>query len=131
MGLTAFGLVCQTRGLKDGNSVVVCTCGNVAQMITAVVFGVVILGERLPTSTWTALRNWSLSWCMILGGVVLISGITVDDIPVEQIKESVDKGLGGLGGLQGLVNGMGGGRNKMILPLVNPPPRVKEGHSKE
>ena len=68
---------------------------------------------------------------MILGGVVLISGITVDDIPVEQIKESVDKGLGGLGGLQGLVNGMGGGRNKMILPLVNPPPRVKEGHSKE
>ena len=131
VGLTAFGLVCQTRGLKDGNSVVVCTCGNVAQMITAVVFGVVILGERLPTSTWTALRNWSLSWCMILGGVVLISGITVDDIPVEQIKESVDKGLGGLGGLQGLVNGMGGGRTKMILPLVNPPPRVKEGHSKE
>ena len=64
-----------------------------------------------------------------LGGVVLISGITVDDIPVEQIK-SVDKGWGGLGGLQGLVNGMGGGRNKMILPLVNPP-RVKEGHSKE
>ena len=57
--------------------------------------------------------------------------LTVDDIPVEQIKESVDKGLGGLGGLQGLVNGMGGGRNKMILPLVNPPPRVKEGHSKE
>ena len=36
---------------------------------------------------------------MILGGVVLISGITVDDIPVEQIKESMDKGLGGLGGL--------------------------------
>ena len=48
---------------------------------------------------------------MILGGVVLISGITVDDIPVEQIKESMDKGLGGLGGLQGLVNGMGGGRH--------------------
>ena len=131
VALTGAGLVCQTKGLKDGNSVIVCTCGNVAQMITAVVFGVVILGERLPTSTWTALRNWSLSWCMILGGVVLISGITVDDIPVEQIKESVDKGLGGLGGLQGLVNGMGGGRNKMILPLVNPPPRVKEGHSKE
>ena len=58
VGLTAFGLVCQTRGLKDGNSVVVCTCGNVSQMITAVIFGVVILGERLPTSTWTALRNW-------------------------------------------------------------------------
>ena len=31
VGLTAFGLVCQTRGLKDGNSVVVCTCGNVSQ----------------------------------------------------------------------------------------------------
>ena len=58
VGLTAFGLVCQIRGLKDGNSVVVCTCGNVSQMITAVIFGVVILGERLPTSTWTALRNW-------------------------------------------------------------------------
>ena len=47
--LTSAGLVCQTRGLKDGNSVVVCTCGNVAQMVTAVVFGVVVLGERLPS----------------------------------------------------------------------------------
>ena len=42
VGLTAFGLVCQTRGLKDGNSGVVCTCGHVSQMIRAVIFGVVI-----------------------------------------------------------------------------------------
>jgi hypothetical protein len=44
-GLTGSGLVFQTRGLKDGNSVVVCTCGNVAQMVTAVIFGVVVLGR--------------------------------------------------------------------------------------
>ena len=51
-GLTGAGLVCQTRGLKDGNSVVVCTCGNVAQMVTAVIFGVVVLGESLPLERW-------------------------------------------------------------------------------
>ena len=76
VGLTAFGLVCQTRGLKDGNSVVVCTCGNVSQMITAVIFGVVILGERLPTSTWTALRNWCVYTLIRVDSLVWAIGLT-------------------------------------------------------
>ena len=70
--LTARGLICQTKGLKDGNSVVVCTCGNVAQMITSVVLGVLVLGERLPLSTWARFRGWALSWTLVLIGVVVI-----------------------------------------------------------
>lgn len=48
VALTATGLVSQTKGLKDGNSVVVCTMGNVSQMVVAVFFGVAVLGEKLP-----------------------------------------------------------------------------------
>jgi uncharacterized protein (DUF697 family) len=34
VGLTSLGFALQTRGLKDGNTVVVCTCAAVAAMIT-------------------------------------------------------------------------------------------------
>ena len=57
VGLTAVGLVCQTRGLKDGNSVVVCTCGNVAQMVSSALFGVLCLGEKLPSTSRGAARG--------------------------------------------------------------------------
>ena len=118
--LTGAGLVCQTRGLKDGNSVVVCTCGNVAQMVTAVVFGVVVLGERLP-SRGGGLRTWLMSWTLILVGVVAISGVSVEDLPVKDIGDAA-RGLGGLGGLSGL---RGRGRHpRMILPVLAPKPKA-------
>ena len=51
-------------------------------MVTAVIFGVVVLGERLPSNT-SALHMWLASWSCILLGVVAISGVTVDDLPVS------------------------------------------------
>jgi drug/metabolite transporter (DMT)-like permease len=99
VALTGFGLVCQTKGLKDGNSVIVCTCGNVAQMVVAVVFGVVVLGERLPGSASSSsgvpfffpfgkLGAWFASWSLILSGVVWISGVDfVSDLPDQRALE--------------------------------------------
>ena len=48
VSLTALGLFSQTKGLKEGNAVVVVCSGNVAQMVTAIPFGVLCLGESLP-----------------------------------------------------------------------------------
>jgi hypothetical protein len=121
-------LICQTKGLKDGNSVVVCTCGNVAQMITSVVFGVLVLGERLP-STWARFRGWTLSWSLVLLGVVVVSGVGWDDLPAEFSYSGAGAGGGGGGGgarggggLGGL-GGLGALRRKganMFLPVMNP-----------
>lgn len=118
IGLTGSGLVCQTRGLKDGNSVVVVTCGNVAQMVTAVVFGVAVLGESLPSNS-KALRTWIASWSLILAGVVAISGVTVDEVKsVGAAVGAAGQGLGGLSGLSGL---RGRVRHpRMILPVLAP-----------
>jgi hypothetical protein len=41
-------------------------------MITSVVLGVLVLGERLPLSTWARFRGWALSWTLVLIGVVVI-----------------------------------------------------------
>ena len=141
VALTGFGLVCQTKGLKDGNSVIVCTCGNVAQMVVAVVFGVVVLGERLPGSASSSsgvpfffpfgkLGAWFASWSLILSGVVWISGVDfVSDLPDQRALERQWRAaaervttLGGIGGLSGLTAGMGG-RNKRtnsLLPVLAP-----------
>ena len=125
--LTGSGLVCQTRGLKDGNSVIVVTCGNVAQMVTAVIFGVVVLGESLPSNT-AALRWWLVSWSCILLGVVAISGVTVDDLPEVRaaVSAAAGGGLGGLKGLGGLRGGGGRARHpRMILPVLAPKQKQK------
>jgi len=72
--LTASGLYYQTKGFRDGNSiVVVCVAGNAAQMIVAATYGLVILGEPLPV-TWRAFAGWACSWMMIFFGVLLLSG---------------------------------------------------------
>ena len=74
LSLTSVGLYYQTKGFRDGNSiVVVCVAGNVAQMIVAAMYGLVILGEPLP-ETWRALFGWMCSWSLILFGVVALSG---------------------------------------------------------
>ena len=95
VALTGAGLVCQTKGLKDGNSVIVVTCGNVAQMVVAVVFGVVVLGERLPGRAsgfffvpFGKLGAWFASWSLILSGVVWISGVDfARDLPDQRALE--------------------------------------------
>ena len=99
--------------MKDGNSVIVVTCGNVAQMVVAVVFGVVVLGERLPGRAsgfffvpFGKLGAWFASWSLILSGVVWISGVDfARDLPDQRALERQGappaervSGLGGLGG---------------------------------
>ena len=136
VALTGAGLVCQTKGLKDGNSVIVCTCGNVAQMVVAVVFGVVVLGERLPSGgggfffPFGKFGVWFASWSLILSGVVWISGVDfARDLPDQRALERQWRtatervsGLGGLGGLSGLTAGMGGrnARTRSLLPVLAP-----------
>ena len=135
VALTGAGLVCQTKGLKDGNSVIVCTCGNVAQMVVAVVFGVVVLGERLPSGggfffPFGKLGAWFASWLLIMSGVVWISGVDfARDLPDQRALERQWRtatervsGLGGLGGLSGLTAGMGGrnARTRSLLPVLAP-----------
>jgi drug/metabolite transporter (DMT)-like permease len=125
VALTGFGLVCQTKGLKDGNSVIVCTCGNVAQMVVAVVFGVVVLGERLPGSASSSsgvpfffpfgkLGAWFASWSLILSGVVWISGVDfVSATRPTRARAAVARGrrkshhAGGAGGAQRAHRGHG------------------------
>ena len=137
VALTGAGLVCQTKGLKDGNSVIVVTCGNVAQMVVAVVFGVVVLGERLPGRAsgfffvpFGKLGAWFASWSLILSGVVWISGVDfARDLPDQRALERQWRAaaervttLGGLGGLSGLTAGMGGrnARTHSLLPVLAP-----------
>ena len=94
VSLTALGLFSQTKGLKEGNAVVVVCSGNVAQMVTAIPFGVLCLGESLPgvgflfgsNHTGGFFRNifkfllWAFSWWLILFGVVIVSGLSTHDV---------------------------------------------------
>ena len=43
------------------------------------------------------LRTWLMSWTLILAGVVAISGVKVEDLPVKDFGDAA-RGLGGLGG---------------------------------
>ncbi|KAK9833929.1 hypothetical protein WJX74_010096 [Apatococcus lobatus] len=67
-GLTTVGLMLQTCGLKDGNTVVVCTCAAVSSMVTGVLVGLLALQEALP-STASARSLQLLAWLLILFGV--------------------------------------------------------------
>ena len=96
VSLTALGLFSQTKGLKEGNAVVVVCSGNVAQMVTAIPFGVLCLGESLPGigflfganggSEFGFFHNafkflvWAFSWWVILFGVVIVSGLSTHDV---------------------------------------------------
>ena len=96
VSLTALGLFSQTKGLKEGNAVVVVCSGNVAQMVTAIPFGVLCLGESLPGigflfgsnggSEFGFFHNafkflvWAFSWWLILFGVVIVSGLSTHDV---------------------------------------------------
>ena len=80
IALTGLGLFSQTKGLKEGNAVVVVCSGNVAQMVTAIPFGIIVLNEKLPYTTFRTFVAFALSWWMILFGVCIVSGLSSSDV---------------------------------------------------
>lgn len=72
VALSATGFVLQTCGLKEGSTVVVCTCVAVTSMVTGVAVGLLGLGEPLPGSITAALML-IVSWNLILMGVAALS----------------------------------------------------------
>ncbi|KAK9836309.1 hypothetical protein WJX81_004242 [Elliptochloris bilobata] len=65
---TSAGFMLQTVGLKDGNTVVLCTCAAVSSMVTGVLVGMLALGEGLPSSRSLGAARL-LSWLLLIVGV--------------------------------------------------------------
>ncbi len=118
--LTAAGVVCQTRGLKDGAAMVVCTAGAVATMLTGAAAGVLVLQEGLP-ATRGGRVTWLLCWGAIAGGVAGISGAGKAGV---QLKGAGGGGGGGGGGAGG--TGTPGAGSRLLLPLFVRPPKEPE-----
>jgi len=75
IGLSSYGFVLQTCGLKEGSAVIVCTCVAVISMVIGVLVGIVGLAESLPSSSGAIIvRVWS--WICILYGIIVLSGGT-------------------------------------------------------
>lgn len=72
VALSTTGFVLQTKGLKDGSTVVVCTCVAVTSMVAGVLIGVLGLGEDMSGSLSVQLVRLS-SWIFILLGVVSLA----------------------------------------------------------
>lgn len=70
--LTSSGFVIQTRGLKDGNTVIVCTCAAVSSMVSGVAVGLLALGESLPT-TQAGRNSRLLAWILLAVGVAMLA----------------------------------------------------------
>ncbi|XP_073129745.1 probable magnesium transporter NIPA9 [Henckelia pumila] len=68
---SASGFVVQTRGLKHGRAIVVSTCAAVASIVTGVLAGILVLGERLPTAP-VARFLLLIGWLFIIIGVILL-----------------------------------------------------------
>lgn len=70
--LSSTGFVLQTMGLKEGSTVVVCTCAAVSSMITGVLVGMIGLAEPLPDGNTAMLIRLS-SWTAVLVGVISLA----------------------------------------------------------
>ncbi|KAG2492568.1 hypothetical protein HYH03_009230 [Edaphochlamys debaryana] len=75
VALTSTGFLLQTRGLKAGNTVVVCVAAATSSMITGVAAGLLALGEALPTGHGMKVVRLG-SWLCILLGVTCLAGGT-------------------------------------------------------
>ena len=70
MILSTYGILWQTRGLRDGHSMVVCTAAAAATIVAATIIGLAALGESLPvTRGHQALR--------LLGCAAILSGTSI------------------------------------------------------
>lgn len=70
MTLSTYGILWQTRGLRDGHSMVVCTAAAAATIVAATIIGLAALGESLPvTRGHQALR--------LLGCAAILSGTSI------------------------------------------------------
>ena len=58
VALSSSGFVLQTCGLKEGSTVVVCTCAAVSSMVMGVAVGLLGLGEPLPHGWAATLVRW-------------------------------------------------------------------------
>ena len=67
-GLTAAGVVAQTRGLKDGSAMVISTVAAVVAMVVGLLAGILCLGEHAPATSGGQLA-WACSWAAIAAGV--------------------------------------------------------------
>ncbi|KMZ65946.1 hypothetical protein ZOSMA_304G00040 [Zostera marina] len=65
---SATGFIYQTRGLKHGRAIVVSTCAAVASIVSGVLAGMLALGERLPSASFTRI-------CLLFGWILIILGV--------------------------------------------------------
>lgn len=75
VSLSTSGFVLQTKGLKDGSTVVVCTCVAVSSMVLGVLIGILGLAESV-SGTLGAITLRIVSWMLILLGVVMLASGT-------------------------------------------------------
>ncbi|KAG1662845.1 hypothetical protein FOA52_010636 [Chlamydomonas sp. UWO 241] len=71
--LTSSGFVLQTRGLKAGNTIIVCTMAAVSSMVSGVLAGLLVLEEKMPSGHGMKLVRLA-SWACILLGVTGLAG---------------------------------------------------------
>ncbi|GAX79282.1 hypothetical protein CEUSTIGMA_g6722.t1 [Chlamydomonas eustigma] len=73
VALSTSGFILQTRGLKAGNTIIVCTLAAVASMVSGVVAGLLALQEKMPSGHGMKLVRLG-SWLCILLGVTSLAG---------------------------------------------------------
>lgn len=81
----------QTKGLKHGKAVVVCTLAAVSSMVSGVLVGLLALGEQMPRSGYRRLLRL-VSWLLILFGVANLSGGGDLDDMLHRLEEAVRGG---------------------------------------
>ena len=70
MALSTYGIFWQTRGLRDGHSMVVCTAAAAATIVAATIIGLTALGESLPATRGHQVLR-------LLGCAAILAGTTI------------------------------------------------------